>query len=810
MTMEVRTILELIQIFATYSVCVLLFPYIVFYRYLHEKKLVEKFIICITIGNFYIMNIVFLMFLLRIPSKPMLYIISICPAVFAWRQINQPGIKRFFSALYTGFSRLFLGEAKIRTIAALLLHRPKKALGNIIHSVFSHAIHHFLEWALLLGLLSFASWYYSYQAVTNYAYGAPDMVIHHYWVNQMSVGNIFCAGIYPFGFHNVIYFIHTFFGIPTLSLMRVFGVVQTLYIFLMLYVLLRKVCRSRYMPFLGVFLFTLPNLFGVLSNMRYQCTIPQEYAMLFLYPCAYFLIQFFERKKQEIQTEKDWQKKKKLYAWMEQYHILPSTRSLAFFAMSFSMTLAVHFYITIVAIFLCLAVAVAYFPIVLKPRYFWSIALAGIISLAAAVAPMGIAYLQGTPLEGSLRWALSIITPASSGNNAAEGSDSTPEQTEEIDENTNNESEEETDASSAENPSFLTDTSENQTGNSPSFLSRVQNFALQKGRALLFSLKATAKKIQNNFNSFNKAVCECLVTAYNGEELCKFIVWLTEGLIAFSVVLVFIRRKFYYRNILSMGLYLFFLFLMTGGSRFHLPSLMDWGRASIFLAYAAPLAGACAADIIYAIICRPFRYHRFTEILPIGLTCTLTALTVNYDIVKPLSIVYTVQSRGEVTCNYEIMENYPDKSWTIVATTSSLHIIMEKGWHVETCNFLNAMEDYTTDSRFIIPTKYVFFYIEKMPLAYGVAAPVDSPPANLGPVSKENAEKPTSFGGGNVYGIENRNQLESRMYYWAQAFKKRYPQEFQIYYEDESFICYRITQNEYNLYNFAINYGYNK
>ena len=48
------------------------------------------------------------------------------------------------------------------------------------------------------------------------------------------------------------------------------------------------------------------------------------------------------------------------------------------------------------------------------------------------------------------------------------------------------------------------------------------------------------------------------------------------------------------------------------------------------------------------------------------------------------------------------------------------------------------------------------------------------------------------------------------MYYWAQAFKKKYPQEFQIYYEDDSFICYRITQNEYNLYNFAIDYGFNK
>lgn len=809
MTMEVRTILELLQVFTAYSVCILLFPYIVFYHYLHEKTLAEKFIICIIIGNFYIMNIVFLMFLLHIPSKGMLYFLSVAPAVFAWRQINQPGIKRFFTILYTQVSRLFLGEAKIRTIGGILLSRPKKVLGNIIRGIFSHAVHHFLEWALLLGLLSFAVWYYSYQAVTNYAYGAPDMVIHHYWVNQLEAGNIFCAGIYPFGFHNVMYFIHTFLGIPTLSLMRVFGVIQTMFIFLMIYVLLRKVCHSRYMPFFGIFLFTLPNLFGVLSNMRYQCTIPQEYAMLFLYPCAYFLIQFFERKKQETETEREWRQKKKLYAWLDQYHILPSTRSLAFFAMSFSMTLAVHFYITIIAILLCLAVAVAYFPVVLKPRFFWSIALAGILSLAAAIAPMGIAYMQGTPLEGSLRWALSVITPASSGGDTAEDSNNTaPEETEAPQENIENNMDNE--ASSAEDPSFLTDSSEGRTGDTTSFLSRAQSFISEKGRALLYYLKASAKNMQEKLNSFNSIVCECLVTAYNGQELCRFIVLLTEGLIAFSALMVFIRRKFYYRNILSMGLYLFFLFLMTGGSRLHLPSLMDWGRASIFLAYGVPLADACATDIIYAIICRPFRYHRFTEILPIGLTCTLTALTVSYDYIKPLSIVYTVQSRGEVTCNYEIMENYPDKSWTIVATTSSLHIIMGKGWHVETCNFLNAMQDYTSDSRFIIPTKHVFFYIEKLPLAYGVAAPVDSPPANLGPVSKENAEKPTSFGGGSVYGIENRNQLQSRMYYWAQAFKKKYPQEFQIYYEDDSFICYRITQNEYNLYNFAIDYGFNK
>lgn len=128
----------------------------------------------------------------------------------------------------------------------------------------------------------------------------------------MSQGNIFCAGIYPFGFHNIIYFLHTFFNIPTFSIMRVFGVLQAIYIYLMLYILLRKICRSRYIPFFGVFIFTLPHLFSLLANMRYQWAIPQEYAMLFLYPCAYFLIQFFERKKQEIETEKEWRQKKAL------------------------------------------------------------------------------------------------------------------------------------------------------------------------------------------------------------------------------------------------------------------------------------------------------------------------------------------------------------------------------------------------------------------------------------------------------------------------------------------------------------------
>ncbi len=49
----------------------------------------------------------------------------------------------------------------------------------------------------------------------------------------------------------------------------------------------------------------------------------------------------------------------------------------------------------------------------------------------------------------------------------------------------------------------------------------------------------------------------------------------------------------------------------------------------------------------------------------------------------------------------------------------------------------------------------------------------------------------------------------SRAYYWAQEFKRLYPNEVTTYLETDQFVCYRIEQNPYRLYNFAVDYGYN-
>ena len=95
---------------------------------------------------------------------------------------------------------------------------------------------------------------------------------------------------------------------------------------------------------------------------------------------------------------------------------------------------------------------------------------------------------------------------------------------------------------------------------------------------------------------------------------------------------------------------------------------------------------------------------------------------------------------------------------------------------------------------------------EKIPLDYTVAYEGSG---QL--ISEEGAKKPLPTAGDiSVYEGENRWIVMSRMYYWAQAFKERYPNDMKVYYESEDFVCYVMPQNMYHQYNFAIDYGYNQ
>ena len=115
------------------------------------------------------------------------------------------------------------------------------------------------------------------------------------------------------------------------------------------------------------------------------------------------------------------------------------------------------------------------------------------------------------------------------------------------------------------------------------------------------------------------------------------------------------------------------------------------------------------------------------------------------------------------------------------------------------------MEHWNKTKEVKIPTDRVYFYIEKQPLNYA-----NGYGGKIPAVSEEQAEKELPPNSGiSAYNGTRRAVTMSRMYYWAQKFKEMYPNEMEVYYETDNFVCYRVVQNDYRLYNFSIDYDYN-
>lgn len=233
--------------------------------------------------------------------------------------------------------------------------------------------------------------------LNTYGYGASDMIVHNYWVNALSEGKLFVAGVYPYGFHCLMYYMHELFGIDNYVLLRIFWIVQTLMALYGLLVFLKGCCKNRYLPYLGAAGYLFATL-GVLAGgtyLRLFSSLPQNFGMVFILPSVQFLFLFFEKKKAELDHGEAAGK--------------DARRCLAGFAMSLALAISIHFYNAMIIGLFCVGGLVGYGFRLFRKQYFLSVIAAGMIAVVIAALPMVIAVLNGTPLEGSLNWGLSIM-----------------------------------------------------------------------------------------------------------------------------------------------------------------------------------------------------------------------------------------------------------------------------------------------------------------------------------------------------------------------------------------------------------------
>ena len=117
----------------------------------------------------------------------------------------------------------------------------------------------------------------------------------------MSRGNLFVSGVYPFGFHCVVYYLHTVFRVDTYVILCLFYLVQVFFIHVVLLAMLKMLCRSLYFPYAGVLVYILGSFWARQTYSRFGASLPQEFGMIFVIPSIYFLIRFFQTEKEEFE-----------------------------------------------------------------------------------------------------------------------------------------------------------------------------------------------------------------------------------------------------------------------------------------------------------------------------------------------------------------------------------------------------------------------------------------------------------------------------------------------------------------------------
>ena len=784
--MTTLVILRFLGIFVAYTGVTLALPALMFRRILRGRSLAEQFLMCYTFGNFYIINIVFLLQLLHISNFFTLAGLTAVLSIVIGGRVNRIPLKQQAGNTWHLFGKLLRGRMKLKSAIFLFLGKCAAGIKRLAKFFYRHIVKNPIQSMLLLGIGVCLCWIYGRQIILVYGYRASDIPVHMSWINEMSRGKIFAKGVYPFGFHCIIYYLHAVFRFDTYVILCQFFFVQVIFMHLVLLAMLKQLCKTKYIPYIGTFVFLLGNFWSGQTYSRFYATLPQEFGMIFVIPSIYFLIRFFQIPKQKLADKE-------------------TRLTLQCFAMAFSLTLAIHFYGTMIAGLCCIGIACGFCFRFLRKEYFRRIMFTGICSVFLAVLPMGIAFATGTPLQGSLGWGLSVINGGKSSSSTEAEAETDEAETLEVStgDDKNTVRVVKPDGTVMEiDVSDLPSAQENESGGQ----TQTETTAPAVPKVSFGEkIRKIPGKAKNALSEMSSRILEFIIKL-DVKNIGYMILASFALLLLLGLVFCIFRQPGYGAMLMSMGFCMWIVTILLCAGVFGLPTLMDGARCSIYYVYLLSAALTALADgLLYMVLpLRKLRLVRNAVSLAVA-AAVLMGMFQNH-MIKQSGFSSEFVMNGAITCLSNIIHENEDKTWTIVSANDEMQMGVDHGWHYETITFLRGMETLEKNTKVIIPTKTVYFFIEKIPLDNSVTYDKSGQS-----ISRKGASRSLpNVGGIGMYQGEGRWIVMSRMYYWAQAFMELYPNEMKVYYEDNKFICYKIEQNMYHQYDFAIDYRYNQ
>lgn len=788
-------IVEFIKVLSGYIFLMYLWPSVIFRKKLSGKSLTFQFAFCSTVSILLSNTIILGLGLFHILNEGIVRWIYY--GIFFLSIFKEKELRRY---IFAHIKRTLSGTQGWK----LLIFRQAESLKIIIVNSFQQLNKKIkgrrIEYGILFVLIVFAVAYFSYGAFQCHSYGWGDMYVHHAWIYGLKEGKIFSAGIYPEAMHCFIYCMNDLFGISVYSCMMFLGEIHVSALLLAIYCFLREVMKSKYTvylvlaAFLTIDMVCVDEIYGM-SRMQY--TIPQEFGLYTQFLCALYLVRFLRRNPEEGKAKRK--------VWND---------DLFLFMTSLAASLAIHFYVTMMAFFLCAAIAIFGIVKVFKKENFKSLVIAVLAGMIISAAPMVLAYASGIPLQGSLNWGMNVM-------NGTDTKEGRTQQAQSIasENNAETSSQNESESQSSESIQQESGVQSSQSVTSEEKQQTETNDALEQEQT-------SQKKSRKTIGEYIKMVYKYGYAQLYGDTRAKWLLGFTliAGILSvINWIITAVRfRKLPFELYFGITAASVIFMILYAAPFLGLPEIIAGARLCLTEQVLLLSMMALPADeVLFAIGRRKMAY-----ILPYLSVLGVAAIYAgtNYFGVYHSYLYYELtRYNSVVNLTNRIASEYPKQRYTIISTTDEIYQVIESGWHEEILDFYykSKLEKY------YIPTEYLFFYVEKNPIQYAqyhfFAGPrwlaqkkysqyykYSNAVISEGSVIKSSkisedvlGEPLTDMGkASDAYSnLKNRTILESELYFWCQDFKARLPYEIQVYYEDEDVVCYMIKQNPEHLYN---------
>lgn len=788
--------LEFAKVLLCYIFILFIWPSVVFRKFLKNKTKMFRFGFCVTVQIVLINTTVLGLGLLYLLNPWVVNILFYGSFLFSIRKQLLPTPAR-----WRKLRKLTTGTMGWRNFLLMRLAEFNDWLRRLCIRLWKQIRPHWLECAFLMAILAYGIIYYSYSPLVDHSYGFGDMYTHHTWIYGLTQGEIFSAGIYPEGMHCIIYLMHTVSGLSIYSCNLFLGCIHVFIYLLSAYFLMREIFRWRYTPLfvLSIFLVAAVNSTDALVSMaRFQHSLPQEYGLHTQFLCALFLLRFL---KEEL--PKGWHADR--YAWLK-------NENLFLFSASLAASIAIHFYVTVMAFFICLPVAIVFIRRACTEIRFRPLLTAIMCGVLVAVLPIACARLTGIPFQESINWALSVMgesEPEEDDSNTTENV--TPPQVDGS----------ETDGTVVEGTvadGMGTGGAETDGAvTTPSFILRLANIrnAIKEKVDILYQ------------QGFLPLFGDGILGGVRIAGLALLLVIFCLGYRLACVVFQLNKAPGTFDHYLPIIGALFLIMVLYTAPKLGLPQLI----ASIRLPSTAYLlllmVAAMPVDILFGGLQRRFDsdwWLQAASAVCVVAICAVTVITGHYH-----GYLYgeLTRYRSAVDVTNSIIQSFPQNTYTIVSSTDEVYSVIQYGRHEELLRFLQTVEQ--GNNSYYLPTEYVFVYVEKTPIVHAQNHFSSGPawlatdtyadnnllelPASKYPevfasqITEEDAERNVSryaISYESYRDITSRTVINARANKWCQDFANLYDHEMKIYYEDENFICYYFRQNTFSLYDLSI------